>query len=380
MVSTRKNIVFLTGTRADFGKLKSIIRILNEDSGYQVSLFVTGMHMLRQYGFTVDEVEKSKICRNRNIYKYINQNLSDSMDIVLSKTIQGFSDYIKECSPDLIVVHGDRVEALAGAIVGSLNNIRVAHIEGGEVSGTIDELIRHAVSKMAHIHFVANNDAKQRLIQLGERSDNVFVIGSPDFDIMASDELPSIDEVKSRYTIKFDDYAIALFHPVTTELKQVREHTANLIAALKATDEKYVVIYPNNDSGADTIIEQIDALRGDPQFRVFASMRFEYFLSLLKSARFIVGNSSAGVREAPFYGVPSINIGTRQANRAIGDSIINCSQEPSDIKAAIERHGQLKRKRSTQFGKGNSNRLFKQVLDDTAIWATDIQKQFVDIN
>jgi len=154
--------MFLTGTRADFGKLKSLISILTNSGDFHVSIFVTGMHMLRKYGFTANEVSKAGY---KNIYQFINQKPGDSMDVVLAKTITGLSDYVKETQPNMIVVHGDRVEAMAGAIVGSLNNILVSHIEGGEVSGTIDELSRHAVSKWAHLHFVANTEAQLRLIQ-----------------------------------------------------------------------------------------------------------------------------------------------------------------------------------------------------------------------
>ena len=152
-----KKIVFLTGTRADFGKIKSLIQVLENQDDLQAHIFVTGMHMLEEYGYTLIEVER---CGFKNISTFNNHTHEATMDLTLAKTISGFSTFIKTINPDLIVIHGDRVEALAGAIVGSLNNILVAHIEGGELSGTIDELIRHATSKMSHIHFVANEKAK----------------------------------------------------------------------------------------------------------------------------------------------------------------------------------------------------------------------------
>ena len=160
----RKKILFLTGTRADFGKLKSLIKITQKNNNFLSEILVTGMHLQKEYGETIDEIYKSKI---ENIFSFENHHNS-KMDIVLAETIKGVSNHIHYSKPDLIVVHGDRVEALAGAIAGSLNNILVAHIEGGELSGTVDEIIRHAVSKMSHIHFVSNEEAKKRLIQLGE--------------------------------------------------------------------------------------------------------------------------------------------------------------------------------------------------------------------
>ena len=154
----KKKIVFLTATRADFGKLKPLIRKIENSKFFECNIFATGMHALSKYGNTIREIKKE---RYKNIYAYINQNDTDKMDIILSNTILGFSHYISELCPDMIVVHGDRIEALAGAIVGSLNNILVSHIEGGEISGTIDETLRHAITKLSHIHFVSNVKAKK---------------------------------------------------------------------------------------------------------------------------------------------------------------------------------------------------------------------------
>ena len=156
-----KKILFLTGTRADFGKIKSLLQILEENPNFEPFVFVTGMHLQKEYGYTLLEVER---CGFTNIHTFENHTHETTMDLTLAKTIEGLSSYVKECNPDMIVIHGDRVEALAGAIVGSLNNILVAHIEGGEVSGTIDELIRHSTSKMSHIHFASNKQAKKRLV------------------------------------------------------------------------------------------------------------------------------------------------------------------------------------------------------------------------
>ncbi len=168
-----KKIVFLTGTRADFGKLKPLMSVVENSDLFECYVFVTGMHTLSRYGFTFHEIEKQGY---KNIFVYMNQTSATEMDIILANTIIGFSNFAKEISPDMIIVHGDRVEALAGAIVGSINNILTAHIEGGELSGTIDELLRHSISKLSHVHFVANEEAKKRLIQMGE-SENCFWIG-----------------------------------------------------------------------------------------------------------------------------------------------------------------------------------------------------------
>lgn len=370
-----RRIVFLTGTRADFGKLKALIQVVATSDLFDVHIFVTGMHMLSKYGYTCEEVEASQL---GNVHKFINQNHHDGMDAVLAKTIAGFSDYIREIKPDLIIVHGDRVEALAGASVGALNNILVAHVEGGEVSGTVDELMRHAITKMSHIHFVANEEAANRLLQLGEVQSSIFKIGSPDVDIMNSSALPSLDEVRSHYDIEFDQYGVLMFHPVTTELENIDKQIKEVVDALIASNENYVVIYPNNDHGSDYILKEYHRLWGLPKFRVFPSMRFEFFLTLLKHASVMVGNSSAGVREAPHFGVPTLNVGSRQNNRAKGRSIINVPACAGKILTALEEAGNLDLQKEQLFGDGNSAQAFFSVVSDERFWKFGPQKNFVD--
>lgn len=371
-----KKVLFLTGTRADFGKLKTLISAVEQSSSMEPLLFVTGMHMLSKYGMTSVEVES---CFDINNYKFINQNEHDSMDVVLSKTIKGLSDYVKEMRPDLIVVHGDRVEAMAGAIVGSLNNILVAHIEGGEVSGTIDELIRHAVSKMAHIHFVSNDTAKLRLRQLGESDDSIHVIGSPDLDIMNSDNLPEINDVRERYDIDFNEYAVLMYHPVTTELDCIERNFGEVVKAVSKSQQNFVIVYPNNDHGSELILKQLELLKDLENIKLFPSLRFEYFLVLLKHASYIIGNSSAGIREAPFYGVPTINVGTRQNGRSQVPSIINVDDSFEDIYKAICEVPNHIRERHVEFGEGNSDQLFIEALQSESFWDTNRQKVFQDL-
>jgi UDP-N-acetylglucosamine 2-epimerase (hydrolysing) len=377
-LSNSKKIVFLTGTRADFGKLKSLIKITQEHPNFDVQIFATGMHLDEKYGSTVNEIYKSNF---ENIHTFKNHEGAEFMDRTLAKTITGFSEYIANQKPDLIVVHGDRVEALAGAIVGSLNNILVAHIEGGEISGTIDELIRHSVSKLSHLHLVSNIEAKKRLIQMGELESSIFVIGSPDLDLMNPKTLPELNFVKEYYNIPFKNYAIVMFHPVTTEYENIKEQSAVFVDSLLKSKGNYVVIYPNNDLGTNEILEEYKRLEGNVRFKIYPSLRFEYFLSLLKEADFIIGNSSAGVREAPYYKVPTIDIGTRQHNRAQANSIVNVNYAIDEILKSIKT---TKQEKSTlidisEFGEGNSDALFLNLLESNTIWQVDCQKQFQDL-
>lgn len=371
-----KRILFLTGTRADFGKLKPLMRSIQSSSHFVLDIFVTGMHMFEKYGYTYKELPKSGF---PNFHTYLNQRHGDAMDVVVAKTISGLSDYVHENSPDMIVVHGDRVETLAGAIVGSFNNILVAHIEGGEISGTIDELIRHSVSKLSHLHFVCNQKARERLIKMGELSESIKVIGSPDLDVMVSDSLPSLASVKEHYDIPFSEYSIFMYHPVTTEVSQLKTQIAAVVQGIRESGENFIIVYPNNDNGSEIILSAISELEGKEKFRIYPSLRFEAFLILLKYARSIVGNSSAGIREAPVYGIPTVNIGSRQAGR-IQDcaSIINVGNCASSVRDAVIDMAGKKFQPLSIFGDGNSAEQFISTMIDSETWAISHQKKFND--
>ncbi len=378
----RREILFLTATRADFGKLKPLIERVRDSQAFHYRIFVTGMHMLSRYGSTAREIEKAGFT---GLFHHINQDgaVTSQMDLVLANTIQGLGHYVREFPPDLIVVHGDRLEALAGAAVGALNNTLVAHVEGGELSGTVDELLRHAVSKLSHVHFVANEEARARLVQMGELPESVFVVGSPDIDVMLGDSLPDFDEVGRKYEIPFreEDYLILMYHPVTTELDRVGRHIEEVAAAIEDSGRPCVAIFPNNDAGSEIILERLRALASarPERVRLIPSMRFEYFLRLLKGASAIVGNSSAGVREAPVYGVPTVNVGTRQLNRFRGGaSVLDVPEDRAAIREAL---GNLPRDcaPSRNFGHGNSAELFLEALSGPGFWSTPRQKQFRDV-
>jgi len=372
----KKKLVFLTGTRADFGKLKSLITEVDNSDSFDCYVFITGMHTLSKYGDTYVEVERAGY---KKIYKFINQRDFDDMDTILSNTIIGFANYVKETKPDMIIVHGDRIEALAGALVGSLNNIRVLHIEGGEISGTIDELIRHAITKLSHVHFVSNEEAKKRLVSMGEKESNIFVIGSFDLDAMSDENMPPLEKTKKHYDIDFDKYALFIYHPVTTINRDKQKGNIDeVISAVTESGRNYLVVYPNNDPGSDIIMDGIMSLKGNKHFRLFTSLRYEYFLTLLKNSEFIIGNSSSGIKEASIFGIPTIDIGSRQKNRSKNENIINVPNDKGEILKAISKAGDMEIKECYEFVKGDSTKKFYEVLKRKDVWDIPHQKQFVD--
>tara|TARA_B110000503_G_C7145184_1_gene412607 strand:- start:1452 stop:2585 length:1134 start_codon:yes stop_codon:yes gene_type:complete len=376
-----KKIVFLTATRADYGKLKILIKNLQENKNFKIYVFVTGIHNLKKFGSSWMKIQLKEYDNIKNVFRFHNQISSDSADIILAKTVTGFAKYTKKIKPDLIVVHGDRVEPLACSAVGALNNFKTAHIEGGEVSGTVDEIIRHSISKLSHIHFVTNKNAKKRLIQMGELSKNIFIIGSPDIDIMMSSNLPPISEVKKHYNIKFENYGIGVLHSVTTDIKKFKKYIKIFVNVMKKSKQQFVLIYPNNDFGSNYIFEEYKKLKTFSNIRLLPSMRFESYLTLLKNSNFIIGNSSSGIMEAPVYGIPTVNIGNRQNNRSKLKTIHNVHFNEIKLLKLIDYlfTNKVKYRSQKEFGKGKSFKLFENALNSKNFWKIDVQKTFREI-
>jgi len=369
---TKKKLLFVTGTRADFGKIEPLAEEAKKN-GFNINFFVTGMHMMKRYGKTKIEVRRFD---KAEIFEFINQREGDSLDYVLSKTILGFSDYLHENNTDLVLIHGDRIEALAASVVCGIKNLRSCHIEGGEISGTIDESLRHCNTKLCTAHFVSNKEAEKRVILLGESPERVFNIGSPELDMHAADSGVDISEVKKRYEISFNDYGIVILHPVTTEPKTIEKQAQSLFNTLKQSKRNYVVIAPNNDPGADKIFNIINKLP-KTNFRILPSMRFIHFSELMKNASIIVGNSSAGVREAPFIGLPSLNVGTRQQHRAISKQIYDCDAEnDAKILELLESNWGVRFKGSNLFGSGQAAKKFTKIINNSSFWQLPIQKTY----
>jgi len=372
----KKKILFVTSTRADYGKMKSLILNIQKNKKFISKVFVSGMHNLKLYGSTFGELKTDKI---KGMFIHENQKKFSKMDEILINTIRGFSPFLKKFKPDLIIIHGDRTEPLACALSALLNNFLVAHIEGGEVSGTVDEILRHAISKISHIHLVSNKIAKKRLIQMGENKKNIFTVGSPDVDVILSKKLSSIRKVKKRYGINFDNFSIGILHPVTTNLKNLQSESEIFFSSLVKTKLNYIIIYPNNDLGSQIIIEQINKYKKYNKFKIFPSIRFEYYLTLLKHANFIIGNSSSGIMEAPYYGTTTINIGNRQKNRLKTKLIKNIDFNKNEIIEIVSRIKNRKIITRKFFGEGKSAKKIEKLLLTKKIWEISNQKNFIDI-
>ncbi len=370
-----RTLLFLTGTRADFGKLEPLAAAAR-DAGHRVTFFVTGMHLMDRYGLTRNEVRRMP---GVEVNEFVNQQEGDPQDLILARTVSGFSGFATAARPDLIILHGDRIEALAGALVAATNYIRSAHVEGGEVSGTIDEVFRHCNTKLCTHHFVSSEAAARRVMALGEPAETIHAIGSPELDFHARPSGVTLDEVRDRYAIPFADYGIATFHPVTSEQDSIGAQAADLFGALEASGRNFIAIAPNNDPGSAAIFAVLDRLPRD-RFRLLPSMRFAHFSELMKHAACMVGNSSAGVREAPFLGLPSLDIGTRQSNRSDAPSVTACEAvDRAAILGFIDRHWGRRVEAHDGFGQGSAAERFVATLARPEFWTLSLQKAFRDI-
>lgn len=367
-----RKLLFITGTRADFGKIEPLA-LAAQAAGFQIGFFITGMHMMARYGETKLEVKRFK---NAEFFEFVNQRAGDPQDLVLAKTILGLSDFLHEHCPDLVIIHGDRVEALAAALVCSMKYIRSAHIEGGEVSGTIDESLRHCNTKLCTSHFVSSARARDRVLALGEPAHSVYPIGSPELDVHSRPTGVSMAQVRERYQITFPEFGIVSFHPVTSETDSMGAQAQALFDALVVSEKSFVVIAPNNDPGTEAIYQVLQQLPLE-RFRLIPSMRFAYFSELMRHAHAVIGNSSAGVREAPFLGVPSLDVGTRQNQRASAPSMMHSSAFDSASIQQFFKHFWGKRFDSDAgFGTGNAAHAFVDVLNTDSFWENGLQKSF----
>jgi len=369
-----KRVLCLTGARADYGKLKPLIAESCRAENIVTHIFVTGMHMLRQYGSTHTEV----VHPEATIFKFKNQSSGDPDFLISAKTLSALGTYVVSNDIDLVIVHGDRLEALAGAQVGVMTNTLVAHVEGGELSGTVDDSFRHAITKLAHIHFVANESARKRLLKMGETEERVHVIGSPELDLMHSADLPTLAQVQKRYAIPFDEYGIVIFHPVVTEKEESIRYASELKESILASSSNWVLIESNNDQGSDGIRKVMKDLLQSKRIRTLPSMRYEYFLVLLQHSRVVLGNSSVGVREAPHYGIPSVNIGTRQSGRTNSPMVYHSGNSYREIASGLSWAKTCPRVPDQRFGDGKSALRFARLLRESRIFSTPIQKNLYE--
>tara|TARA_B100001093_G_scaffold508968_1_gene572130 strand:- start:1201 stop:2358 length:1158 start_codon:yes stop_codon:yes gene_type:complete len=380
-MKTRKKILCITGTRADYPRIKSVLKEIDANQNLDLSLVVTGSHLLEEYGSTINEIKKDKFIIDAEVHMFDeNYNTPKGMVKAVAKCIDGMSECLEKINPDLVLITVDRVETLASAVAVALMNFPIAHVQGGEVTGTIDESIRHAVTKLSHIHFPSTNDAATRIIKMGEDAKNVFTVGCPYIDIINSIKFKSKNDISKQYGLdKNKDFIIFTQHAVTTEFGSSLEQIKISIEALREfTDYLVIAFYSNTDMGGQEIISEINK---EKNFVVIPNMDSADFLSLMNCAAVMVGNSSAAIREAPSFNLPAVNIGTRQNGRLRSLNILDVNHNIEEITNAIYKclndddFKQEIKKHKNPYGDGNSAKKIVKIIEDIEINESLIQKR-----
>lgn len=346
---TKRKVCVVLTTRGNYAKMKSVIEGIEVDDTLELQLVLGGMVVLEKYGRISSMLEEQGRKPARTINFVVEGENLTTMAKSSGLAMMDFSTAFEDLKPDVVIVIADRFECLPIAMSAAYMNIAVAHVEGGEVTGSIDESIRHAITKLAHLHFPASEEAAQRIERMGEDPASIHVVGSSSMDVLRCldlNDLQPVREYQKEYglgpiiDLQAKKYLVVIQHPVTTEYEENLEHITETIAALEELDMPTVWIMPNMDAGSDGINKAIRKYRErerNAKTHFFKSLPIEYYGPLLKNALCILGNSSSGIREAAFLGTPTVNIGTRQDGRQRSGNVIDVPYERAQIVAAARK-------------------------------------------
>lgn len=380
----KRKICFVITSKVHYGRSKLILSELKKRPDVELQIVVAASALLEMHGNVLENIINDGFVINDKIVMTLEGGNTVAMAKTAGVGIMEFATAFDNLKPDIVVVRGDRYEVLSAAVAAAYLNISVAHIEGGDISGTIDESVRHAITKLAHIHFPSNLLSKQRVIRMGENPKYVFDVGSSDIEFVArnkfrvSEELINYLGVGDVININ-KPFLIVMQHPVTSEIGKNRKNIEETLRAIKELGVPAIWFWPNVDAGTDEVSKGIRNFRENknlPHMRFLKSLPPEQFIGLLKCAACLVGNSSAGIKECSFLGVPAVNIGTRQSGRMRSANVIDVPYDAKAIKNAISRqlkHG-LYKTSHIYYKKGTSKKIVR-ILATINLYS---QKRFVD--
>ena len=378
----KRKILIVTERRADYSKFRPVINEIKKSKKLDYQLIVTGSHLLKEHGNTIKDIQKDgyKITAKFNMYLKNRTDSGADMASSLGNAIIHLSKIVKNLNPDIIISGFDIGANLAVAIVGAHMNIPVVHLEAGEVTGTIDEPIRHSISKFAHVHLTSNNIATKRLIKMGENPKFIFTVGSPTLDGIKKIKTIPKKELEREFKLDLNKpFVIMMQHTVTTEIKKIDKYFLETLKAIKELKIQTVIIHGNADAGSKIISKIIK----DSKIHNYPNLPYEKYINLLKYSSVLVGNSSSGIIEAPFLHIPSINIGTRQLGRLSSSSVINVKYDKKEIKKAIEKSIKDKKylnkikKNKSYYGNGDSAKKIVKILERLELDKIPIQKKLM---
>lgn len=365
-----RKVFLITERRADYSRFQPILDLIKIDNELDYDLVVTGMHLKEEHGLTINEIinDGFKIFSKFEMFLE-HEDSGGAMVRSFAEALKNVTYALEASKPDIILSGFDIAANFAVAVAGAHMNIPVAHIQGGEVTGTIDESIRHAMSKFSHYHFAANEDARQRLIKMGEVAENVFNVGCPSIDaILKVEDDPN---VLKKYSLK-DDYFLMIQHPVTSEIDHAESQILITLDAIIESGIEVLIILPNNDAGYSNIYKKIIS----SNLKYVDSLSIKDYVNLLKRSMGLIGNSSSGIHETNTFDVPTINIGTRQAGRLRSKNIIDTGYNKEEIISAIKYCEKLTKTNYEKiYGVGDSAKQIVDLLKTVKLDRTIIQKQ-----
>ncbi len=332
-----RKILYISGTRADYGLMKETLLSIRKNPELKIEIAATGMHLMPEFGETIKEIKKDgfKIHKIGAIYK---EDSKESMADFVGELIRLLAKEMKKIKPDIILILGDRGEMLSGAVVGAYLTIPVAHIHGGDVTSTVDEIARHAITKLSHIHFPATKNSAERIKKMGEDPKRIFVVGAPGLDSILNEKLFSKKDIAKKYDLNiYQPILLVTQHPVTTEVEGAAHQMKETMEAIKELGYQTIVIYPNADAGGREMIKIIEKYAKCPFIKIYKNVPRKDYLSLMNIANAMIGNSSSGTIEAPSFHLPMVNIGGREKGRERAANIIDVGYDKKQIKGAVKK-------------------------------------------
>lgn len=379
ILSKRKTITFVIFSRANYNSIKSVIgEIKKNKRKFNYKIIVGASAVGKKFGNVVNLIKKDGFKVHYQINNIVESNGLDSMVKTTALGMLDLAEILKKNKTDIVFTVGDRYETMATAVTAAYMNIPLAHTMGGEVTGTIDESIRHAITKMAHIHFVSNKDSHKRVLKLGENKKTVFNVGCPRNDLLKTiinNKYLSNRSLKEvcKYGVgdfeeirKSEKFLIVLQHPVTTESNLSNKQIIETLKAVNKTGLKKIILWPNADAGYEEISREIRKFREHNKlnnYRLIKNLPIEIYAHLLNQTSCIIGNSSSAIRDGSFIGTPAVNIGTRQNSRLRGSNVIDAGYNMKEIYSAITKHlKNNKFKKSYLYGKGDAAKKIIKIL------------------
>jgi GDP/UDP-N,N'-diacetylbacillosamine 2-epimerase (hydrolysing) len=382
-----RKICVVTGTRSEYGLLRWVMEGIRETSGLELQIVATGMHLSPEFGLTYREIEKDGFSIDRKVEMLLSSDTPPGLAKSMGLGLVGFGDALEQLQPDIMLVLGDRFELFSAVAAAMLAQVPVAHLHGGEsTEGAFDESIRHSISKMSHLHFVAAEEYRKRVIQLGEHPDQVFLVGGLGIDSIKKLDLLDRSALEEALQFKLGPKNLLItFHPVTLENKTSLKQMTELLAALDPLqDIRLIFTMPNADTGGRVLIDMIDQfVAKHPNARSYTSLGQLRYLSCIKHVDGVVGNSSSGLIEVPSFAKGTINIGDRQRGRLKAESVIDCAPEQESITAALRKlyskEFQLSvGKVKNPYGEGGASKKVVKILHDHSLELI-LKKTFHDL-